>query len=121
MKDYIRLLSIFIIGAFFACEKDVCKERICGQLDPINNIDWLKNALERRPFCTYVYSFRFSNREYISIEDCPGPDHQIDIYDCNGEDKCEIGGYSGGSYCNMPSGFTYDYYMTNKKLIYEKP
>lgn len=121
MKIFVRLLSISIIIAFIACEKDECEECVCGQLDPINNIDWLKSAVERRPFCTYVYTFKFSNKHYISIEDCPGPDHQAVIYDCNGVDKCEIGGLFPGQYCDMPNGFTYDYYMTNKKLIYEKP
>jgi len=121
MRRYIKILSIFLIVVFIACDKDECEECVCGKLYPENNIDWLKEQIESRPFCTYVYTFKFSKQQYISIEDCPGPDSQTLIYDCNGEIKCEIGGFLGGSICNMPKGFTYEYYLTNKTLIYQNP
>lgn len=122
MKKYVGILSILLIVAITGCKKDTCEECVCGVLSPESNLEWLRGAIESRPFCTYVYTFKFSEEQYISIEDCPGPDSQTVIYDCNGERKCELGGYSAGSsICNMPEGFTHEYYLTNKTLIYENP
>ena len=121
MKRLINIMIIIMIGVFTTCEKDKCEECVCGELNPEKNIDWLKEQIESRPFCTYVYAFKFSKKQYISIEDCPGPDSQIRIYDCSGELKCRIGGYSAGDMCNMPEGFTNEYYLTDKTLIYENP
>jgi len=121
MKKSIRILSILIIVVITGCKKDKCEECVCGELNPESSLEWLREAIESRPFCTYVYTFKFSDEQYISIEDCPGPDSQTTIYDCDGEMKCIIGGYSAGNFCDMPTGFSYEYYLANKTLIYENP
>jgi hypothetical protein len=114
------ILSLFIsfLLLTFGCNKTEDKLSPCGVENPQENVEWLKAILDNR-FCTEVYSIYFNGTEYISICDCPGPDAMIVIYDCQGIEVCAWGGISGGgSTCNMPTSFTYDYYEKNKKFIY---
>jgi hypothetical protein len=118
----IKIILYVFISVFFmvsGCIKTDCKIDTCGIENP-QEVEWLKAILDNR-FCTEVYSIYFNGKEYISVCDCPGPDAMIVIYDCQGTRVCEWGGIGGGgSTCNMPTSFTYDYYERHKKFIYKQ-
>jgi hypothetical protein len=118
-----KKLILLIITVLFSFQDSCKKEPICycGIEQPEENLSWLKNHLAYR-FCTEVYSLFFNGIEYIIISDCPGPDAMSVFFDCQGNKTCEYGGANaGGGSCNMPVGFTFEFYEENKKLIYKQP
>ncbi len=112
------ILFLFIIQD--SCKKEsICA---CGVERPEVNLPWLKNKLDAR-FCTEVYSLFYEGTEYIVVCDCPSvADGMCEFFDCQGNKTCDYGGANpGGNTCNMPTGFTYEFYEQNKKLLFKQP
>ncbi len=109
------LITIFLTGG--SCRKEPC---VCDIKNPEVNLPWLKIRLDLY-FCVEVYSLVFEGEDYIVVCDCPGPDAMDVFYDCQGNKVCEYGGSNpGGETCTMPVGFTFEFYLKQKKLIYNK-
>lgn len=88
----------------------------CGIENPQENIEWLKDLLNR-VYCVEVYTVIYNNEEYIGIRDCPRiVDGMTVIYDCSGNKVCEFGGLFLGSGCTLPD--FWNYFELNKRLIY---
>ena len=120
----IKIILYVFISLFFiasGCNKTEDKITPCGVEDPQVNMDWLKAKLDKM-FCAEVYLIYFNGMEYISVCDPPEmADAMIVIYDCQGTKVCEWGGiFSGSGPCNMPKGFTYEYYERHKRFIYKQ-
>lgn len=114
----IILFILFLIQG--SCQKEpIC---LCGVENPKTNLQWLKYRLDRT-LCVEVYSLIYNGEEYVIISDCPGTiDGMETFFDCDGNKTCEFGGANaGGGICNMPLGFTYEFYLKNRKLIYFQP
>jgi hypothetical protein len=118
-KRFLFFLSIilFLVINPGSCKKEpICA---CGVEHPEENLLWLKNILDNS-FCTEIYTLFYERIEYLVVCDCPEVvDGMIIFYDCQGNKTCEWGG--GGGFCNMPIGFTYEFYEQNKKLIFKQP
>jgi len=111
---YIFLLTAFV---FVGCN-DTCEEKpatiACGVADPIKNLPWIRERIEKseQETCTIfaVYSARYKNRDVILIritgplcDTCAGEA----VYNCEGE---------GVYFCDPEE----DKNLTNKKLIWER-
>lgn len=117
---FLLLLPLCVILFGAGCEKDDETICACGIENPLENNEWLRPMVIQRS-CVEVYTIRFEGNEYIVVSDCPEmADGMTIFYDCQGNKVCEWGGISLGGNCNMPTGFTYEYYEKNKKLIFKQ-
>jgi hypothetical protein len=90
----------------------------CGIENPQENLEWLKNDLERS-FYTEVYSIQYKANEYIGIFEHPSVrDGGIGIYNCQGEMFCEYIGIAGWWTCEKASEDEFIAALENKVLIY---
>ena len=102
-------------------KEDYDKDCTCGVESPQVNLEWLKTQLEAA-LCCEVYSIRYHFKEYIIVSDCPEMrDGMSVMYDCKGTQVCAWGGMYPGSYpCNVPNGFTREYYDKYRKLVFKQ-
>jgi hypothetical protein len=109
------IISTFLISD--SCDKE--PDYVCGVRHPEENLPWLKSRLTNR--CQEIYWFAFEGIEYIVDCNCPDmPDGMCQFFDCLGNKTCDYGGANpGGGTCSMPVGFTFEFYESNKKLIYQ--
>ena len=83
----------------------------CGVKDPLNNIEWLKTRIENADKIE-ISKWTFNNAEYLAIDPCPGcPDGMLEIFDCNGERFCTIGGITGRNTCPE------DFFEKSEKIL----
>ena len=120
MKSHKSIISVFLILIFIqiSCRKE--NDCLCGVDNPETNLQWLKYRLDRM-LCVEVYSLNFKGKEYVALCDCPGADQMDVIFDCEGNKTCELGGINGFGICNMPEGFSYEYYYENRKFVFSQP
>jgi len=71
----------------------------CGIKDPVKNIEWVKERVEN--FDKIVISkWTYNDVEYLAIDPCSGcPDSMLEIFDCEGNRFCTIGGITGRNTC----------------------
>ena len=107
----ILLISLFLIS----CEKKEEPPCACGVENPQENLEWLKQQLENS-FCTEIYLYKYNDKEYIGIYDCPiGADMGFVIYNCDGTKYCQYVGLSGQ--CDCTANFLEN---ATKTLIYKQ-
>lgn len=99
---FLIFLFIFAMITSSKCDNDK-SITFCGIKDPVNNIDWLKERVENSEKIE-VMKFVYNESEYMAITPCPGcPDSMTEIFDCQGNRFCTIGGITGRNTC--PSDF----------------
>lgn len=96
-------LSIYIISIFTMITGSKCgnskTSTFCGIKDPIQNIEWLKVRVENSEEIE-IMKFIYNETEYLALNPCPGcPDSMTEIFDCNGNRFCTIGGITGRNTC----------------------
>jgi hypothetical protein len=119
MKNFCNFFFLFgaIVLMTLSCEEDTETPCACGIENPQENIEWLNAITQNGLDNGKVYSFYSDNNEYILIEGWFFKEH-MQIYNCNGDLVCEIGGFIGvGGECNMPVDYSVDF-EKSKKLIY---
>ncbi|OFX22005.1 MAG: hypothetical protein A2041_12320 [Bacteroidetes bacterium GWA2_31_9b] len=98
----ILLISIFMMLLGSKCDNSK-STTFCGIKDPVKNIEWLKTRVENADKIE-VTKIVYNGQDYLSINPCPGcPDNMTEIFDCEGNRFCTIGGITGRNTC--PSDF----------------
>ena len=98
LKSFIIFLTLFIMATAFTCNnsKDIS---VCGIKDPVKNLEWLKTRIDNAEKIE-VYKMVYNEKEYISVNPCPGcPDSMTEIFDCDENRFCTIGGITGRNTC----------------------
>jgi len=97
-KSVILLTSLVIMASSFTCNNST-DTKVCGIKDPVNNIGWLKERVENADEIE-IFTYKYNDLDYISVNPCPGcPDSMLEIFDCQGNVFCTIGGITGKNTC----------------------
>jgi hypothetical protein len=99
------LIVSLLIFSFNSCEKDKNdnKKIICGTINPIEELEWLKNLigeLESGHNKSEIYLYEYKEEKVFFIDKCINcPDGIAEVYDCDSNVICVFGGYMGINTC----------------------
>lgn len=100
MQRTIFLPIFALLLIFSACKKDQVAQP-CGVEDPLTELQWLKSRLEQslsNPPGTniLVEEYTWNDSTFFLVNSCVGcPDEMKEIYNCEGVQRCSIGGIAG--------------------------
>lgn len=98
LRVSICLFILFIIMTGSKCDHNK-SIAFCGVSNPVENIGWLSERVKNAENIEVV-KFTYNETEYLAINPCPGcPDNMTEIFDCQGNRFCTIGGITGRNTC----------------------
>lgn len=94
----ISLILFFMMLLGSTCDNSE-KITFCGVKDPLKNVEWIKKRVENAEKIE-VTKIVYNGQDYLAINPCPNcPDNMTEIFDCEGNRFCTIGGITGRNTC----------------------
>lgn len=109
-----------LMGLIVSCDEkeENASPVICGVENPIENLSWLKEKIDTFSKTTgvgiQIFQATYQNETVFIVDDCMNcADALIQVYNCQGDVICQLGGFAGLNTCP-----DFDKEVSNQELIW---